>query len=152
MHALITESGVLSSCETLATNSCRTLSNRRNSVVSCKTNTAPRGRLRQTGRVNRQTLGVWPVPADLSLTRLRPFESLADNVLKTSFANDLPEFSTNRAGGLELQQLSRPVIDKKDTLFRINAITPSTMAPRIVRSCWRSSCSCEYWSANRSLI
>ena len=116
----MTDSGVFSSCETLATNSWRSRSRRRSSLVSCSTSTAPRAgtpgsraawtvRLRSAGPFQRQLL----------LARLGVDQGAADDVLQGRCADHFPELAADGRLDLEIQQLGGALVGEQDALLGV---------------------------------
>ena len=152
---LITERGVLSSCETFATKSCRSRSRRRNSVVSCRTTTAPRDL--PPGPKGRRA--AWTV-------RLRALEPGHDNSVRTGSEPAMASLTASMSGRcLTISQRRRPSglrptakSSSSSALSLANwtrcsasrARTPSTMPPRMARNWSVSSSICAIWDARRS--
>ena len=147
----MTDSGVFSSCETLATNSCRSRSRRRSSVVSCSTSTAPRGgSARAAGGVDGQARDAGAVPVELLAARLGAVQGAADHVLDATAGGPLPT-ACGRPTARSANSSSWPArsLANRMRCSASMATTPSTMPLRMARSCWRSSSS---WAMRRPAV
>ena len=145
MYALIEASGVFSSCETLATKSCRIRSSRRSSVTSWKTSTAPGGGEPGRGVPWTASTRGWTAERDLAagqrdlaLVGLGRPASVASTAswtcgLRISSGTSRPTGRASRP-----KSWSALALAKRSRRRASIAITPSAIPLSTARSCWRS--------------
>ena len=116
----MTDNGVLSSCETLATNSWRSRSRRRSSrgVVQHQ-DRAARRLTGQAGGVDGQAARREPVQLISSLRRLRVAQRVLNHVEQRPLAHHLPQTAADGVARGQFKQLDGAVVGEQDALVGV---------------------------------